>query len=364
MNRRAFVRATIAPVAALGLSGCGIKSRVTAGAAAPPTADVLARTLPRWRGFNLLEKFNAETKGPFLERDFEMMADWGFDFVRLPLSYRCWGSAENLFEMREDELREIDQCVEFGRKHRVHVNINFHRTPGYCVNPPPEPVSLWADAIAVDASAHHWAAFAKRYRGIPSTEVSFDLLNEPAHVEEAIYARVMHALIDAVRAEDPARLIVVDGLPWGRGPVHSLAGARVGQSTRGYDPMVISHYQASWVGIETWPEPRWPLELAEGDVWDKERLRREIVLPWRALEEKGVGVHVGEWGAFNRTPHDVALAWMRDFLEIWEEMGWGWALWNFRGPFGVLESGRRDVAYEDFHGLKLDRRMLELLVAH
>jgi endoglucanase len=36
-------------------------------------------------------------------------------------------------------------------------------------------------------------------------------------------------------------------------------------------------------------------------------------------------------------------------------------LWNLRGSFGVLDSQREDVAYEDFRGRKLDRAMLELL---
>jgi endoglucanase len=52
---------------------------------------------------------------------------------------------------------------------------------------------------------------------------------------------------------------------------------------------------------------------------------------------------------------------MQDCLENWKEAGWGWALWNFRGSFGVLDSGRADVQYEDFHGHKLDRTMLDLL---
>jgi hypothetical protein len=34
---------------------------------------------------------------------------------------------------------------------------------------------------------------------------------------------------------------------------------------------------------------------------------------------------------------------------------------NFRGSFGVLDSGRTDVKYEDFQGHKLDRKLLELL---
>ena len=50
----------------------------------------LAKKLPRWRGFNLLEKFHVAENKPFLETDFQWMSEWGFDFVRLPMDYRCW----------------------------------------------------------------------------------------------------------------------------------------------------------------------------------------------------------------------------------------------------------------------------------
>jgi endoglucanase len=42
-------------------------------------------------------------------------------------------------------------------------------------------------------------------------------------------------------------------------------------------------------------------------------------------------------------------------------MGWGWALWNLHGSFGILDSERPGAVYEDFEGHKLDKRMLELL---
>jgi len=325
-----------------------------------------ANKLPRWRGFNLLEKFTDRMNAPFVEADFEWMAEWGFDFVRLPLSYWCWAKPDpNVWlQMDEGVLREIDACVELGRQYCIHVNVNFHRGPGYCVNPPAEPLSLWTDEAALDACAFHWARFAERYRGIPNEQVTFDLLNEPPQIDEATYVRVCERLVGAIREQDPERLIIADGLLWGREPVHGLVGLGVAQSTRGYDPMQISHYRASWVRSEGWAEPTWPLKLEGEGEWDRERLRKERIEPWQALEAKGVGVHVGEWGAFSHTPHKVVLAWMKDQLELWEAAGWGWAMWNLRGSFGILDSGREDVAYEDFRGHKLDREMLELVKAH
>lgn len=62
---------------------------------------------------------------------------------------------------------------------------------------------------------------------------------------------------------------------------------------------------------------------------------------------------VGEWGAFDQTPREVTLRWAEDCLRNWWEAGWGWALWNLRGGFGILDSGRSDVNHEDFEGHKL-----------
>jgi hypothetical protein len=98
-----------------------------------------------------------------------------------------------------------------------------------------------------------------------------------------------------------------------------------------------------------------------GAVEDRQWLRQKMIEPWQRLETQGVGVMVGEWGAYNKTPHDVVLRWMEDCLTNWRQAGWGWALWNFRGSFGILDSDRADVQYEEFEGHRLDRQMLELL---
>jgi endoglucanase len=100
-----------------------------------------------------------------------------------------------------------------------------------------------------------------------------------------------------------------------------------------------------------------------GVLWNRDKLREVLITKWKPLTDLGVPVHVGEWGCFNKTPHDACIGWMTDLLALWKEAGWGWSMWNLRGTFGILDSGRADVRYEDFKGHKLDRRMLELLLA-
>ena len=355
MTRREAIQYSIAPAAAA-VQAC--RRRVV---------DVSA-----WRGFNLQEKFTdrpdewanvapewGRSNEPFREQDFEWIANWGFNFVRLPLSYRCWSSPQDPFRFRDQPLREIDDAVRWGRDYGLHVCLNFHRAPGFCINESlsPEPWNLWTDQKALEIFTHHWRHFAERYKGVPADQLSFNPINEPNRCTGEQYARVIRHAVAAIRSVDPARTILIDGL-FGEAmlPVHALTDVtNTVHSTRGYAPFSLSHYLAPWAGtprqLPAWPQP----------PWDKEQLKRWCIQPFQEIERAGARILVGEWGCWNKTPHEVALAWMRDFLSLWREARWGWALWCFRGSFGILDSNRTDVRYEDWKGHKLDRRMLELV---
>jgi endoglucanase len=310
--------------------------------------------------------FHSRSEGEFPEEDFRWIAELGFDFVRLPLCYLLWVEHEDPFRVREAGLEPVDRAVELGERCGLHVSLNFHRAPGYSVNRErAEPFDLWKDARALEAFCLHWATFARRYRGLSSDTLSFDLVNEPSGpaadgMTRADHERVVRAAVAAIRAEDSDRLIFADGLRWGRDPAPELADLGIAQSCRGYDPHAVSHYQARWVKGEGFPEPVWPGVEFRGEPWDRARLEAAYA-PWAELARRGIGVHCGECGAYNRTPHEVFLAWFRDVLGVLTEHNIGYALWNFRGPFGLLDSGRADVVYEDWCDHKLDRALLELL---
>jgi len=60
----------------------------------------------------------------------------------------------------------------------------------------------------------------------------------------------------------------------------------------------------------------------------------------------------------------VACAFLDDVLSIFNANGWGWALWNLRGAFGILDNGRAGARAEALGQYQLDRQMLELLKRH
>jgi endoglucanase len=310
--------------------------------------------------------FTTDFDTNFQENDFRWIADWGFNFVRIPMSYVFWIENEDPFKINERMLEQVDRAIRLGEQYGLHVCLNFHRAPGYCVNPGRvEPFDLWKDREALEAFNFHWQTLARRYKGISSDKLSFDLVNEPPAPSEAgmtrgDYERVVRASVAAIRDTDPGRLIIADGVSFGNEPCPELSDLNIGQSCRAYAPMGVSHYKAEWVDSAGWSEPEWPGTMEADGYWDKERLRKHYE-PWIELVRQGVGVHCGEGGMYNHTSHEVGLRWFNDVLDILTAADIGYAIWNFRGDFGVLDSGRKDVDYEDWHGHRLDRRFLNLL---
>ena len=110
---------------------------------------------------------------------------------------------------------------------------------------------LWTDAVAQDAFLFLWESFATRYKGVSNDSISFDLVNEPPGVGQHGMTRDNHAdlvrrTVAAIRAVDLQREIAINGLGGGNLAMPELADLDVIQSGRGYQPMAISHYRASW----------------------------------------------------------------------------------------------------------------------
>ncbi|SHF73518.1 Aryl-phospho-beta-D-glucosidase BglC, GH1 family [Caldanaerobius fijiensis DSM 17918] len=302
------------------------------------------------------------------KRALDFLAEMGFNFVRIPTDYRFWTKNFDYFHPDEQVFEYIDSYLHECQSRNIHMCLNLHRAPGYCINRNDiERDNLWQDKIAQDGFVFQWELFAKRYKGISSKYLSFDLVNEPPNIGQYGMTRENHAAIitrtvNAIRQIDPDREIVIDGLGGGNIAMPELADLGVIHSGRGYQPMALTHYQAMWWdGYKGLPEPTYPDLVWGGKVWNKETLR-DYYKPWLELQQRGVKVHIGEFGCFNKTPNDVALRWFKDLLSLYKEFKWGYSLWNFEGPFGIVEHGRPGAKYEHYHGFNVDRELLDLLL--
>ena len=296
----------------------------------------------------------------------DLMAEVGLDFVRIPMDYRFWTRDFDYLHPDERIFEHVDEYVAACRERGLHACLNFYRAPGYCVNRTElERDNLWVDRIAQDAFVFHWELLARRYKGISNDSISFDLVNEPPGVgrygmTREAHEEVVRRTVAAIRSIDPDREIVIDGLSSGNLAMPELADLDVIQSCRGYEPKAISFYGwSNFKGGRGLPKPVYPGAQWNGKTWNRDTLR-QFYAPWRDLERKGVSVHVGEFACYSKTPNDVALRWFEDLLGIFRGFGWGYAFWEFKGPFGIVEHGRPGTVYEEWRGLKVDRKLLDL----
>jgi aryl-phospho-beta-D-glucosidase BglC (GH1 family) len=371
MNRRDFIAQSTMTAMAIGTTGFSTPAE---------------NKLPKWRGFNLLDFFSPDPSNARLqtrEDHFRWMSDWGFDFVRVPMAYPAYLdidrtkniTAADTYKIDNKAVDRIDALVRLAWKYKLHVSLNLHRAPGYCINAGfYEPFNLWRDQAAQDAFYFHWNMWAKLYRSESREKISFDLVNEPAMREDMndqhsknsavpgdVYRKVAIGALEAIRKENKERIVIADGNNVGNTVITEIADLDIGQSCRGYNPGIISHYKAPWAMKDTdnLPEPKWPGQV--GNNYLSRAMLDKYYQPWLDLVNKGVGVHCGECGCWNKTPHDVFIAWFGDVLDILTSNKIGYSLWEFEGSFGLINSGRTDVAYEDWHGQKLDRKLLTLL---
>ena len=56
------------------------------------------------------------------------------------------------------------------------------------------------------------------------------------------------------------------------------------------------------------------------------------------------------------------MRWLSDLLYTFQEFGWGYAMWQFQGPFGIIEHGRPGAKMEPVARYQVDRALLELML--
>ena len=333
----------------------------------------VVKNLPRWRGFNFPKYASASEEWFFsqFEKECQWMVAWGFNFVRLPLSYRNYiqysGSgiptATQTTEFDETKVAAIERLVRIAIKYNLHVNLCLHRAPGYSVTDgsASEPFNLWSSSAAQSAFNTHWDMWAKRFKDLSPELLSFNLVNEPNITYSLIppildpigtYRTICTNAMHVIHQQTPTRIVIADGRDGARLVTSSMPG--LAQSVHGYDPSGLTHYDGNGTA------PTWPGTYS-GVLWNKARLQNNYFQDWITLANQGVPVHCGEIGCNRYAPHAVTLAFLEDLLDILKQNNIGWALWELRGWFGVIESERSDVVYETFNGYPLDRELLELL---
>lgn len=154
-------------------------------------------------------------------RDLELIAQAGFDHVRLPINARVLQDDEG--RVIDDGFALVDRALEWARRFGLRVLLDLHGAPGgqtgTNIDDSPRGLpELFMDDRYRTRTIALWEELARRYRD-DETVLGYDLLNEPLpNAWQETYNDALVALYrdltSAIRAIDDRHLIMYEGSHW------------------------------------------------------------------------------------------------------------------------------------------------------
>ncbi len=310
------------------------------------------------------------------EADFALIAKLGFDNVRLSIdpvpleqSMNHWGGPNG------DFLARLDRAVDGMLANGLAVQIDIH---------PEEPYKQTVKTTreGVERFTMVWRKLAAHYANRDPEKVFFEIMNEPEVNDPYRWAGIQADAAAAIREAAPKNTIIATGPNWSDIAdlltQHPLPDGNVIYNFHFYDPHTFTHQGAGW-GVPWWmythgiPYPadessmnevlkqvpdladRFALEHYWLDHWEAHRIRQEMDAAAAWGKTNNVPLICNEFGAYRRvTDPQSRMNWIRDVRTALEADNIGWAMWDYRGGFGV-------VWKEDGQAAKVDEKVVEAL---
>jgi endoglucanase len=214
-----------------------------------------------------------------------------------------------------------------------------------------------------------WEMLARRYAAFSADRVFFEVMNEPhistrEKMDASWWPPVQHRLAAAIRRGAPQSTIIATGEKWGGVDgllaLAPLADRNVVYSFHWYDPFTFTHQGAEWAGeiqklLAGIPYPSSPEAVAPayaamsdprakkqvsvygGERWDGGRILAGLRRAAEWGRRNGVPVFCGEFGVYRKvSPPADRATWISDVRSALEDLGIGWAMWDYDGGFGLI----------------------------
>jgi len=291
-------------------------------------------------------------------QDIALMARLGFDHVRLsidavPLEQLPLGREG----LNADFLARLDRTVGAVLADGLAVEIDLHPESGF-------KQQLLSNDDAVDRLTLLWRRLATHYATRDPERVFFEILNEPEVNDPYRWAGIQARLAAAIRESAPRNTLIATGANYSGIQdlltLHPLSDGNVIYTFHFYNPTEFTHQGASW-GPAWWsythgvPYPatessmqeilkqvpdaanRYQLESYWLDHWDAHRVHLLIDEAAAWGRENHVPLNCNEFGVYRGLSDPASRAnYIRDVRTALEEDGIGWAMWDYRGGFGVV----------------------------
>ena len=178
--------------------------------------EVTQSKLPsEWKGSGIsARKSFVEQYLHFQESDIAFLSENGFNFTRLFLNFptfRYPDYPDDPYMVNVMELEELDQLLAWCMEYGVHLQITMQRYMYEDGNHAQEdPYDMPASDEAWALTQAYWTMLTKRYAGISSKYLSFDLCNETEPTQNNIQMQKakLEELVNSMRKADPERVLL------------------------------------------------------------------------------------------------------------------------------------------------------------
>lgn len=297
----------------------------------PPAADVFAANARLGRGVNLGNALEAPREGEWgvtLEADdFRLIAEAGFDSIRLPTRWSAHAATEAPYTIEPAFFERVTWAIDQAMSRGLNVVLNIHHYDELFKDPQGQEARFLA----------LWRQIAARYAGYPDT-LYFEVANEPHDIGAATWNAAQAKAIAAIRETNPTRWLIVTPVDWSsHRRLQDLQlpedDQRLIVTFHYYLPFEFTHQGAEWVaGTDKWLGRTWTASTSERQsvMFDLDRAAR-----WG--KEHGRPIYLGEFGAYSKADMESRALWTAYVARQAEQRGMSWAYWEFRAGFGVYD---------------------------
>jgi endoglucanase len=332
-------------------------------------------TLPIRRGTNISHWLSqSDRRGPerrawFTRDDVRLIADLGFDHIRLPIDEEQMWAEDGRQESEAFDL--LDAALDWAEQAGLAVVVDLHILRCHSFGQADEP-ALFSNPAESEKLADLWRQLSDRLRARATGRVGYELMNEAVAKNPDDWNRVALRAHRAVREREPERTILLGSNEWNS--VFTFDKLQVPDDPftvltfHYYHPMFITHHRAGWSpegrmydGPIQYPgQPIAPenlhrvvppqadrlraLNLAElNKAYDRDVMLADFAKPLAVSQRTGRPLYCGEFGVINKVPQPIRAAWYRDIISAFEENGIGWANWDYKGQFGIVTAKKEST---------------------
>ncbi len=270
------------------------------------------------------------------EEDLRALAGWGGNLIRWQFYSYKMNQPEHRNDLAaydefiDETIAELDRFLPLCEELGIQVVIDLHTPPGAM---DAGQMTMFRDERCQAKFIEVWDRLAAHFRDKPAIW-AYDLLNEPVEGGPSPEVRGWRELAGhvakRVRAIDPHRAILIAPGPFGGWEdlpfFEPIDVPGIVYTVHLYEPMMFTH-QGVLDGMPAGVS--YPGEI-RGKQWNKDAIR-EALEPVRQYQlDYNVPIYVGEFSAIRWAPGDSAADYLRDVIEIFEELGWDWSYHAFR----------------------------------